>query len=207
MLSSSKIDMIGQKIGKLTILEQVESKITGYSVRARYKCQCDCGKITITSGTVLRIGKTKSCGCLVRDTARKSPREAGLNHIFTSYKNKAKKKNREFLLTKEEFKILTQKQCHYCGAKPSLKSTPHKSVRNQAGREYKSFIYNGVDRVDNNLGYISNNVVSCCKTCNYAKHTGSVENLIKHALDIQLTQRLLEQTLADILDRYPDCGA
>lgn len=28
---------------------------------------------------------------------------------------------------------------------------------------------NGIDRVDNSLGYILSNVVSCCKICNYMK--------------------------------------
>jgi len=33
------------------------------------------------------------------------------------------------------------------------------------------YLYNGVDRVDSNKDYTEDNVVSCCKICNYAKHT------------------------------------
>jgi len=29
---------------------------------------------------------------------------------------------------------------------------------------------NGVDRINSNIGYEINNVVSCCSKCNYAKH-------------------------------------
>ena len=31
------------------------------------------------------------------------------------------------------------------------------------------FIYNGIDRVDNLMGYTLNNVVACCKNCNTMK--------------------------------------
>lgn len=31
------------------------------------------------------------------------------------------------------------------------------------------FISNGIDRIDNNRGYVKENCVPCCKTCNYAK--------------------------------------
>lgn len=52
---------IGEKYGKLTILENV-GIIKKYT---HYKCQCDCGKITVIRGSGL-FGKnaTKTCGCL-----------------------------------------------------------------------------------------------------------------------------------------------
>ena len=30
--------------------------------------------------------------------------------------------------------------------------------------------YNGIDRIDNNIGYTIDNSVSCCKYCNFAKN-------------------------------------
>jgi hypothetical protein len=36
-------------------------------------------------------------------------------------------------------------------------------------RARKGFCYNGLDRVDNGKGYEIDNVVPCCKECNYAK--------------------------------------
>jgi hypothetical protein len=53
--------------------------------------------------------------------------------------------------------------CHYCGVSPSMvRVLP-------SGRG--AFTYNGLDRVDNTLGYMLENVVPCCKTCNIAKGT------------------------------------
>ena len=47
-------------------------------------------------------------------------------------------------------------------------------------RELTGDIYwNGIDRVDSSLGYINENCVSCCRTCNYAK----LEMNIKDFLD------------------------
>ena len=81
--------------------------------------------------------------------------------IFKNYENRAKKIEIEFNLTKEEFKILIEKDCYYCGAKPNNKS--------------RDYFYNGLDRMDNTKGYTINNVVPCCKHCNIAKNTFTLQ--------------------------------
>ena len=60
------IDLTGKKFGKLTIVERTESKIlpSGQHI-TMWKCECECGAITIVSGANLRKGNTKSCGCLI----------------------------------------------------------------------------------------------------------------------------------------------
>ena len=37
---------------------------------------------------------------------------------------------------------------------------------------------NGIDRVDNKKCYVSGNVVSCCKFCNYAKNMNILEEFM-----------------------------
>lgn len=56
----SLIPMIGKKFGRLTVLS-LEPRISKYF---RWKCQCDCGNTAVVLGSVLRLGSTKSCGCL-----------------------------------------------------------------------------------------------------------------------------------------------
>jgi len=60
-------DMTGKKFGRWTVLEW-----SGYSSpkdkRAMWKCICECGKIGIISGTSLRLGTSKSCGCLQKES-------------------------------------------------------------------------------------------------------------------------------------------
>ena len=57
------IDLIGQKFGRLTVVEFAGVKKNG----ARWKCVCDCGLTVIATGANLRNGNTKSCGCLRRE--------------------------------------------------------------------------------------------------------------------------------------------
>ena len=55
-------DMIGQKFGKLTVLEELPERYKDGS--KQYKCICECGNYTNVVGYSLRKGNTKSCGCL-----------------------------------------------------------------------------------------------------------------------------------------------
>ncbi|WNM52938.1 HNH endonuclease [Staphylococcus phage S-CoN_Ph10] len=61
-----KIQMIGKKFGRLTVLEEEKERVNG---RICYKCKCECGNTIITKGKYLRNGDTKSCGCLVKETS------------------------------------------------------------------------------------------------------------------------------------------
>lgn len=52
-------DEIGNKHGTLTVIGFSHTTQRG----AYWKCLCDCGNTTIISGSFLRSGHTKSCGC------------------------------------------------------------------------------------------------------------------------------------------------
>lgn len=54
------IKMIGQRFGKLLVLEQVGKNKRGIL----FKCQCDCGNRAVYPGKDLRSENNKSCGCL-----------------------------------------------------------------------------------------------------------------------------------------------
>ena len=77
--SKNFIDMTGQKFGKLLVLEKVSSSNTGL---AQWKCQCDCGNITIVTGSHLRNGHTQSCGCLQKEVFSKINIEDITNQRF-----------------------------------------------------------------------------------------------------------------------------
>jgi hypothetical protein len=55
------IDMMGRRIGRLTVIESAGTR----GECAMWRCRCDCGKETIVAGTNLRKGNTQSCGCLL----------------------------------------------------------------------------------------------------------------------------------------------
>lgn len=56
-----RLDLIGQKFGRLTVLEDAGNNKRGNSL---WKCQCECENIKIINSTSLITGKSKSCGCL-----------------------------------------------------------------------------------------------------------------------------------------------
>lgn len=53
------IDEVGNKYGRLTVL----SRDANQGTRAKWLCQCDCGKTTSVTGKALRSSHTQSCGC------------------------------------------------------------------------------------------------------------------------------------------------
>jgi len=59
-LGNTYIDLTGQRFGSLVVLEDVSRNNSG---GVRWKCQCDCGNITIVSSGNLRDGTTFGCGC------------------------------------------------------------------------------------------------------------------------------------------------
>lgn len=58
----SLIDLTGQRFGHWTVLKQAEKHNTDTHVF--WVCQCDCGNIKEVNGKSLRIGASKSCGCV-----------------------------------------------------------------------------------------------------------------------------------------------
>jgi hypothetical protein len=123
------------------------------------------------------VKQAKSCGCLLGKHSagkpsgrRLSEGVAAFNHLWGVYKWSASKRGLTFLLTKEEFRHLTSLPCYYCGTEPV------KEFKSNNG--YSTYIYNGIDRVNNNMGYEISNVVPCCTTCNKAKATMTQEEFI-----------------------------
>lgn len=59
------IDLTGQQFGRLTVVRRApENNING---SAMWVCRCECGNTKTVCGSVLRGGKTISCGCYNRD--------------------------------------------------------------------------------------------------------------------------------------------
>jgi hypothetical protein len=79
----------------------------------------------------------------------------------------------EFALTDAECDRLFEGHCVYCGAEPSNTKRKH----NLNG----DFVYQGIDRVDNNVGYMAGNCVPCCEQCNWAKRDMPVDAFLKWA--------------------------
>ena len=82
---------------------------------------------------------------------------------YRDYKLGAKYRKIEFNLSYEDFKNFWQKSCYYCGEKIEKI---------------------GLDRIDNEKGYLIENIVSCCKICNLMKRSSSKDDFLNQCQKI-----------------------
>lgn len=92
-----------------------------------------------------------------------------LNGQYHNYKKRAKKGNLEFCLTEEDCAPFYKTNCYYCN--DNLKGL-------------------GIDRLNNSKGYIKDNIVPCCSTCNFMKHILNKDEFINHILKINKNLKL-----------------
>lgn len=159
-------DWTGGVYGCLTVLRRGPNS-TGVTSKPQWYCRCTCGNEILTPIATLRAGKKKTRGCVRAST--KPLEEITLNSALSGYRTGAEQRGLAFTLTAAEFAVLVGRNCAYCGRVP--KNT-RKTLRKNGTQN--TLPINGIDRVDNALGYTSENCVSCCKICNRAKRDLSV---------------------------------
>jgi 5-methylcytosine-specific restriction endonuclease McrA len=123
----------------------------------KWIADCDCGGQRLVLPWTFMAGNNTNCGC------QRNLNLSGYKDTFARYKGQAKRRHIPFELTFEEFMALMKGDCHYCGRAPS-----QVCYRHQMTNPVRA-LYSGVDRLDSQLPYRPDNVVSCCKNCNWAK--------------------------------------
>lgn len=158
----------GQQFGKLTVVEFAGFR-DGHCHGARWRCRCECGKTVVVIGSNLRRGNTTTCGC---GKLLDLNGEGNRRDLLRNYKKAAQENHREWSITDAEATSMFQSDCHYCGCAPSTRWSTSGPV---------PFLYNGIDRIDNGLGYTPANTVTCCRRCNFAKGTSHYADFIRWA--------------------------
>ncbi len=137
----------GAVVGELTVVEMLPN--------GSWNCLCTCGRTLVRQhGKLLRAvaeGTHSNCGvCCSGDL------EEGIaRRTHNGYKIAAIKRGLAFELSKEDFAKIIFSPCLYCG-----------ETRDKV---HRGKFFGGVDRVNNELGYVPHNCVPCCTTCNMAK--------------------------------------
>ena len=119
------LDLVGQRFGRLVVLQRVNDKIdpkTGKH-KTKFLCQCDCGNQKEVLGAVLKSGKTLSCGCLHKETAKKNgEKRRGKNLSFNRYDLESREygigytnDNEEFYFDKEDYELIKNIKWHFEG--------------------------------------------------------------------------------------------
>lgn len=164
-----RLDLAGQKYGTWTCLTYAGNKM--------WSCRCDCGNEREVETGNLRNGTSTKCRkCVAADGY-----SAAFNDLYSSYRRSSRAREHEFDITKELFQLITKLPCNYCGTLPSQVW--------QRKNLYKSqYVYSGLDRVNSSVGYISTNIVPCCKRCNIAKRNFTQADFINHSKQIAAYQ-------------------
>jgi len=107
-----------------------------------------------------------------------------LNRLYYKYRHRTIKRDMQFSLTLEQFAIIITRPCIYCGTVGSI--TPTDTARWKDLKVFQGFDWscNTIDRINNNLGYVLDNVQACCYTCNQLKSTLSDEAFINQVYKI-----------------------
>ena len=124
----------------------------------------ECGNPTETK----RSSRCATCSKVFKSKVSKLNRDKYQYHKqpryrYYDYKKKALQRNLAFDITFEEFQDYWNKPCHYCN-------------------DLVDGI--GIDRVDNEIGYVSGNTVSCCTTCNFMKRATPYAEFIDKCIKI-----------------------
>lgn len=64
-----KVNLVGQVFNRLTVIEETDQRDASGSIL--WKCQCSCGNFTTATGTSLKKGHKKSCGCYAKEMSAK----------------------------------------------------------------------------------------------------------------------------------------
>jgi len=165
------VNLTGNRYGRLTVLRRTDSMCP--QCKPVWRCICECGTVTEVRSDLLRRGKTRSCGCLFRESARKNAAKAtkartvyddlAIGQAYSVTRKNARRRGIRFRLSYEEYKRIIQRACHYCNAPARLRGY----IRSD-GLDLR-FHGHTIDRKDNAEGYYHWNCVSACAKCNNLK--------------------------------------
>ena len=100
---------------------------------------------------------------------------------YITYRKEAISRNKEFSLSEQEFYTTICDPCSICG---KLDSETHQ---------------NGIDRIDNDIGYQTGNIQSCCGECNFMKREYPLIEFLGKLADICITHPNFELDTENII--------
>jgi len=156
-------DISGNKYGKLTVLDE---RVKSERGELLWVCECECGEKCNVTSSDLRRGRSNYC---INCNNAKSY-QSTLSCLVGGYRRGAEKRGLDFNLTATEFDKLITQNCHYCGVEP----IQYYHKKNMV----VGITYNGIDRIDNSVGYELDNCITACKFCNFAKSRWSLDEFL-----------------------------
>lgn len=157
-MATTFIDISGQTFNRLTALEPCGSSKAG---TVYWRCRCVCGATTKVSGSDLRRGRIRSCGC-IRHHGKSRTIEY---RIFYSARARAKQRGLKFTISPSDIQIPLV--CPVLGIELEVHK---KTMRDNSPT---------LDRIYPDRGYVPGNVAVVSLRANRLKSDCSPDDLIK----------------------------
>lgn len=166
--AKNRLDLIGQKFGRLTAIKPTDTSIRKAIV---WQFECECGNVIEAIATRVKSGHKRSCGCLHNDIAKSyrldnNPNWTGYETIrgslWSTIKRSASVRNLEFNITIEYIWQLYQEQNGCC----KLTNLPIVLDFRDSDKKERTA---SLDRIESNKGYVVGNVQWIHKTVNKMK--------------------------------------
>lgn len=163
---------IGDMFGVHKVIEEIIIEKGNYYETKWKTININTGKEYISRGSYLYKLKDRVENKFYKE------RQLGLRkHLYRTIIRNANNRKHIFNLTFDEYNVLIKKSCYYCGEPP--KEVSEKLLLSRGDTHQPKINYNGVDRLNPNIGYVIYNCVPCCSVCNYMKHTSQEEDFLK----------------------------
>lgn len=107
----------------------------------------------------------KFCRARNRKAYLSASGRTNIKKAVSDYRANAKRRGYSWQLTTDEAIALLGQACFYCGASPQ--SNGKNGIKK-----------NGIDRKNNEMGYLPENCVPCCWRCNYLKGDSSYDEFV-----------------------------
>lgn len=176
-----KINIIGKKFGKLTVINECEKNKNGH---IKYLCECDCGNSKEIFGTHLREGKIVSCGC--KHKVNGVTGEMWYKITSAKVHKRIKRNNLDFDVTKEylnDLFINQEGKCRLSGLKITF-------PKRWNDKEYTA----SLDRIDSSKGYVKGNVQWV------HKHVNIMKNIFPQEMFIYMCKQITNNNIGDKIE-------
>lgn len=149
-----KIDLIGQRFGRLVVVKEAEPHTTkGGRKIYRWECVCDCGNTCVVATSDLRNNHTLSCGCYQKERVSKINSIHGLSNtrLYNIHKNMMR---RCYDVNDEKYKYYGGRGITMCNewlGKNGVANFIDWAIQNGYEEDLT------IDRIDGNKGYEPDN--------------------------------------------------
>lgn len=174
-MTRRKLQVIpGEQFGELTIVEETTPRpMPSGGFKRMVLVRCSCGRdpypIQLDNLRQRKVSRCRWCAAAARPGKERvfTGDQVNRKQAFRSYIRGAERRGLAWGLSLEQFVEIASRVCFYCGAPPS--NVYRLKNADGSDRCAAPFTYQGIDRFDASEGYLPDNVLPCCVSCNRAK--------------------------------------